>query len=422
MTKTYKHSFLVLITTLVYGVCMGVMAISSQSIFSVNYLSCLLLALLIGLLLPIGAFSNCIFLTIPFTAVLKLPFEAFSFITLMQLLLIVRCILLKKRIVNLSTFGIIFIVCTLTQLIPMLIYNQTFSNIILLSFNVMTFYCVYNLTQSNLLRVRDAYLSFSLGVVIAGFVSMSYGVHAAEIQDYRFCGLWTDPNFWSMFCLIGIISCLMVGFQKPLLFVILVPMIIVLAYYGFMSLSRTFTIICSLMVMVISWSYFKRSVWGGFLVIGILGFGIYYAFPYVIEIFAKRSIDSSDVTNGRLENTLLIFDFIGEHWSAMFLGFGYNNILNVMYSLSFGHGASHNSYMDLFADFGLIFDCILFLWFVQKRFVLKQCVSQLASLPGCIFCVILFYMGTLSMLKYALLFLFSGTYIGYVAHKRIKQV
>lgn len=420
MTKTYKHSFFVFITILAYGMCMGVMAISSQSIFSVSYLGCLLLALLISLLLPIGAFSNCIFLTIPFTAVLKLPIEAFSFITLIQLLLIVRCILFKERIVSLSIFCIIFIICTLTQLIPVLIYNQTFSNIILLSFNVMTFYCVYSLTQSNLLKVRDAYLSFSLGVVIAGFVSMSYGVHAAEIQDYRFCGLWTDPNFWGMFCLIGIVSCLMAGFQKPLLFVILAPMILALAYYGFMSLSRTFVVICSLMVVVISCSYLKRSVWGSLLVIGILGLGIYYAFPYAIEIFTKRSIDSSDVTNGRLENALLIFDFIGERWGAMFFGFGYNNILNVIHSLSFEHGASHNSYMDLFADFGLIFDCLLFLWFIQKRLILKQSVSQLASLPGCVFCVILFYMGTLSMLKYALLFLFAGTYIGYATRKTIK--
>lgn len=57
-----------------------------------------------------------------------------------------------------------------------------------------------------------AYTSFAVGVLIAGLIAINYDILISEIQDYRFCGLWTDPNFWGMFCLIGIFISLLSGF------------------------------------------------------------------------------------------------------------------------------------------------------------------------------------------------------------------
>jgi len=409
--KTYQHPFFVFIGMAIYAVCICFMAINSQSITNPNYIMGILGAFIITAFLPLGAFCNCIFFTVPFTSVLKLPIETFSFITLMQLLLIIRAIGFKQNI-YLNSYIKIVIASTLTQFFPIMVFGQTFNGIILLVFNLLTFYCVYKLVEQSELSINHAYLSFSIGVLLAGFIAIPYNIYVTDMHEDRFCGLWTDPNFWGMFCLIGIVTSLLYGFKKPLLFIFLLPIILGLAYQGFLTKSRTFIIVCSLMAIVISWSYLKKMRRGSVLVIVMLLVGIYYALPYAIEIFSERGLDENDVTNGRAENTVMIFDFMQDHLDAILFGFGYNNTLNVMQTLSFGHGASHNSYADLFVEFGLIVDVVLLIMMVKHSKYIKALLHNLNSLPGIVFCIILFYMGSLSMLKYALLFLFIGTFAG----------
>ena len=64
----------------IYGLAVSFMAINSGNIGSSIYLGCLCLALFLSLLIPVDIFLNCLFFTIPFTAVLKLPIEIFSFV------------------------------------------------------------------------------------------------------------------------------------------------------------------------------------------------------------------------------------------------------------------------------------------------------------------------------------------------------
>ena len=408
--KTYKHPYLVFVCITVYALSICLMAVNSGSITSANYTVGMALALSSVIFLPLGGFCNCIFFTIPFTAVLKLPFEAFSFITLLQLIYIVRFILSFPKALNYS-IGIV-LVGLMTQFFPVFFFQQTLSNIILLIANLLTFYCTYQLAKDSKLNINHAYLCFSIGVVLAGYIALIYGIHVAEMQDYRFCGLWTDPNFWGMFCLIGIITCLLNGFQKPLLFFILLPIILGLAYLGFLTLSRTFLVVCFLIVFVTGWTYLKRSLLGSIAVIFILVGAIYYALPYVEIMLSKRGFDENDLSNGRFDNTAMIFNFVKDNIDAVLFGMGYNNTLNVMAQFSFGHGATHNTYADLFLEFGLIVAVIILCIAIKFRHFLNDLLRKLLSLPGIVFCILLFYIATLSMGKYALLYLFAGAYIG----------
>lgn len=416
-TGIYRYPKLIFLCTVMYCAAIASMAINSQSVAGATYLLSLLIAFSLCCALPIGAMTNCLFMTIPFTAVLKLPIEAFSFITLLQLAFIIKSFVVSYGISAKKIIGISFI-AFLTQLFPVFSGDQTFSNIILLIFNLLTFYCTYRLTAKAKISVTQAYFSFSIGVLVAGLISQYFGIHVAEMQEYRFCGLWTDPNFWGMFCLIGIITCLLIGFERPLLFIITIPIIIGLAMQGFLTLSRTFIVVCGLMVIVISWSYLRRSIWGSILVIGVLCVGIYYALPYVAGIFSERAILNDNISNGRFENTTMIYDYMLNHWDFLFFGFGYNNVLNVMQANHFGHGATHNSYADIFVDFGVLWNFIFLILLVRIRRQIKSIINSLLTLPGLVSCIILFYMGTLSMLKYALLFLFGGVFIGYTINKK----
>ncbi len=191
------------------------------------------------------------------------------------------------------------------------------------------------------------------------------------------------------------------------------PIIIGLSMQGYMTLSRTFIVVCSLMVMIITFSYMRKSIWTGILVLAVLSIGIVYVLPYAIQIFSERGINDNDITNGRYENTVMIFDYIKNSPMATFFGFGYSNTLNVMHANHFGHGATHNSYADFFVEFGVIFDLIFLVAFFVNVNVVRRFFSRLYTLPGLVICVLLFYMGTLSMLKYSLIYLIFGLYVGY---------
>ena len=386
------------------------MTLNSQSVSGFNYMAGIVVALVTAVSLPLGGLCNCIFLTIPFTAVLKLPIETFSFITLIQLLFIIRFLAANIHCLN---YSIGIVLCgLLTQLFSMVFYNQSVSNLILLSSNLLTFYYTFLLFKDYKLNINHAYLAFSVGVILAGLIALSYGIHVAEMQDYRFCGLWTDPNFWGMFCLIGIVTCLLNGFRRPGLFVILIPMIITLAYLGFLTLSRTFVVVSLLTVLITSGTYLKKSRIGSFVVIIVLLVAVYLAWPYAEIIFSERGFDENNMTNNRFDNTIMIFDFVKEHIEVILFGWGYNNTLNVLGDNSFGHGATHNTYADLFLDFGVLNLLIAFIALIKHSYIVRKIFSHLFSLPGIVFCILLFYMGTLSMTKYVLLYLFAGAYIG----------
>lgn len=415
----YKYPRLVLLCTIIYCALISLMTINSRSIASSNYLFCLVGTLVLSCTIPLGTLLNCIFMTIPFTSVLKLPIESFSFITLLQVILIVRSFFSKTEM---SFFRVlcILLVGGMTQIIPMLIFDQQFNNLLLLLLNLLTFYSVYTLTREGRVQINHTYISFSIGVVIAGEISIIYNIYVTDYFDYRFTGLWTDSNFWGMFCLIGIVPCIITGIKQPLRFIFWGPIIVSLAYQGFLTLSRTFVVVSALMICVTLWSHIKRKPGVGVIVftVFILTLLVYYAFPYALEVFSERELDSNDMTNGRFENTSLILDYISKNIIAVLFGTGYNNILNVMDEYSFGIGATHNSYADLFVDFGLITNYILLIVLLARFNSFKRILHGLPSLPGIMFSVILFYMVTLSMLKYAILFIFAGIFVGSVYPKK----
>lgn len=418
--KTYKHPYLVTLGIALYAVCICLMAKNSGAVTSAGYMMYMGVAMVTASFLSMGGLCNCIFFTIPFTAVLKLPVEAFSFITLMQLILIIRFVVTYPKTFNTSILIVFWGI--MTQIFPMLFFSQTMSNLILLLSNLLTFYCTYRLSKDSKLNINHAYLCFTIGVVLACLISFYYEISVVEHPDYRFCGLWTDPNFWSMFCLIGITTCLLNGFRKPLLFVVFVPIIITLAYFGFMTLSRTFIIVCSLIILVTSATYLKKTVLGSVAVVLIFIIAIYYALPYAEMVFTERALDENDITNGRFINTVMIYDFVKYNIEAIMFGLGYNNTLDVMNIFSFGHGATHNTYVDLLFEFGIITNLVLLVVLLKNYYIIKRLIKNLFSLSGIVFCILVFYMGTLSMGKYALLFLFAGAYIGSVFAPKHKEV
>ena len=86
-----------------------------------------------------------------------------------------------------------------------------------------------------------------------------------------------------------------------------------------------------------------------------------------------------------------------------------------------GHLASHNTYADLFIEFGFLSD-LLIVFFILKRWkYIKGVFRNLRTIPGLVILVLLFYMGTLSMFKYALVYLFIGLFCGYSSEINLEK-
>ena len=167
------------------------------------------------------------------------------------------------------------------------------------------------------------------------------------------------------------------------------------------------------MAIITSCSHLKKSVIGSIFVIVALCVGVYYALPYAIEIFTERGFDDNDMTNGRVESTLLFFEYSLQHIDTLLFGIGYNNILNFNSIHNISHVATHNSYADIILEFGIITTLFLLVCLRKRIPHAKLLFNRLFTLPGIVFLIIIFYMGTLSMLKYALLYLFAGIFTGY---------
>lgn len=411
-----KHSQTdLLVRTGIYINCVLVclMGISCQTPTSSTYLISSSIFILISLFLPIGDYCACILFSLPFSAALKLPVDSISFITLAEIILIAKS-LLTLRYLKKSIFIIIGLFSIISQVFPVLMFGQSFSNITLLAFNLMTFYCMYIISYENTINIKFTLFLFALGVCLAGVIADNYDIRISDLEsEYRFCGLWTDPNFWGMFCLMGITIALTEGFQNPKLMILSIPIIVVLAIQGFMTLSRTFIVICAIMLLFLSWSYLKKSIWGSVIIFTAIIYGLIFAIPYIEDIFLLRNIEGDDVSNGRFTNSLNFIHFFLGNVTALLFGIGYNNSLHLNELYHIGHGATHNSYLDLIIDWGGILNlCFITFLFLKYKFIKHLC-SHLLTLPGLLISIILFYMGTLSMLKYGFLFIFFGLYLGY---------
>ena len=411
--KAYLHPWETTVGLVLYVLCIVSMTIASETAIPYIYSGSAAIALLLALYLPIGEFGNCIFFSLPFSSILKLPVEAFGFVTLMQILLIARTMLEastgERRRCLYITIG-----CIASQILSASFFEQTLMNVILWTFNVLLLYAMAIITRHRYININNLFLCFSLGVLTAGIINMLTGIHAAVFQEYRFCGLWTDPNFWGIFCIIGIAASLIACLKRPLTWVYNLPIAISLAYQGFLTLSRSFLIAFAFVLVLTSISFLRHeiSIKRGILLASILCLSASFALPFVTTTLTERAFDVNDISNGRIDSALAYLEFFFQNPLSILFGFGYNNTMNATEAFGVSDIVSHCSYIDVLLEFGLVNIMLLIalLVFISRKWHFNQ--SSLQTIQGLVACLLLIYMAIFSMLKYSLVFLFFGVFLG----------
>ena len=233
----------------------------------------------------------------------------------------------------------------------------------------------------------------------------------------RYCALWTDPNFLGGFCLISI--CYLLRMEKPNIIVkaIIYGMCALIFYYGTLTLSRTYLVVAIAMVafFVLFVQSSGNSMRKVFISIAVLVVAFFAITKYIDRIAENRIVGSEGATGGRAEATLALLDLQMNDATATFFGVGYDNTISLLKSTSM-YNVAHNTYVEILLQFGLV-GLFLFIMIFFSNF--KNAISILKSVRtpyGLPMACLLFYLGTLSALKYEFLFFIVAIFM--VEHRR----
>lgn len=369
--------------------------------------------------LPLQNKVAVLFFITSFTANITTKFVGVPFISILQLIFLVAFFIKKGFVINyrLLITGMLLIGL---QFVSIAICNQSFVSIFVFLINIILCYAISDIAKSGYKGLMKLWLTnFIIGVTL----SLTIGLLQSNLDDWRrYRGLWTDPNFLAMFCLLGIAALIILSNLRISRLVASIPIIVLCAYSGYLTESRTF-LICfvAMMVFVIGMLLPDKSisipikiVIGILLVIGMILF-YKYIWTAIVESRGIISTDGRDWTNGRIDDIQKVLLFWSGNILYILFGIGVDN------SLTNVGIVTHNTYFDLFIEFGII-GSILFILLLKNLYASsfkgKRIYPNIRWLP--IF-ILLVYAGTLSMLTTDALYLFLSLMPLFLEEKEKKE-
>ena len=342
---------------------------------------------------------------LPFVSVTAFPMFGVNFhaVSMIELVLMVK--IFREGFFIVSWNGRLFIACALIpQLYPLLFCYQELSNVIKLVLDILLFIGFFNLMKSDVISKEDVMLSLTFGILVSCVTGLYYdnpdtGTFDSDLSYDRYKGLWTDPNFLGMFCLIGMATCIGFDCSSRLEKLLGYAVAGTLLYFGSLTMSRTFLIVLVLLFAIYAVSVLRKSVWavGALVVVGI--FLITLFFDMVDNVVSVRVNSEGGMANGRLDRTKVVIDVMVGKIPTLLSGIGFNNLAylpNLGYMLT----ATHNTYADVFTQFGIIFSALLVAVVCSMRAMVGRLAKSLFSLEGLPLFILMIYGGTLSLLPY----------------------
>lgn len=310
------------------------------------------------------------------------------------------------------------------QTVTMFTFNNSLMNVIGVAVRVFLMFLIAN--------ERFSEKTVSL-ISFVGMMSITIGcaigkIFYASLDWQRFSGIWNDENFCGMYCLIGIVFCLTLITKQHRNAILPVICLIVCAYTGVSTWSRSFIFITSIVFAFMGFSTMvNRKQTMSFkivaLIILIVVFTVLvnYGFSIIID---RRGIiaGNGDFSNGRIKAVQSALTAFTSDFGAIIFGSGVNNTLNMVSAFGYKAIATHNTFIDLIVQFGVP------LGIVNYGFLLKNVycgVRTKAEKDSCfwLFITILTYSLSLSLLQYTLLYVAAGLFISrtksYVREEKI---
>lgn len=323
---------------------------------------------------------------LPFATLLKIQPGTISFYTVALFMAYVIYMVMGSR--NLKVYHLIPALCLIIiTLVVRTLYGYSLENSYLLF--CATLLLLPFLAQE-LDREYDFYwltCFFALGIIVAAVTARQLTAFPTiaryiEIFDLfgarRYSGYYGDPNFYSaqITAAIGGVLVLLLNRLRAGQAVMLVLLMALLLYCGFMSVSKSFLLVTVMLLLLwaVSILFQKERLSAKLMILLTFSFGVLFLlsstlFTDMIDTVLSRfsGNDSlSDLTTGRTELWLSYLRAFIDDPLLLLFGNGYVHVL-------VNDRASHNTIIQTVFQFGLVGGLVLFAWFAcYVRALLKD--------------------------------------------------
>lgn len=328
-------------------------------IFGLNSTPLILLAFLISTIMIILCPSLhgyiYLFSLLPFASVFKISGLSTSLYTFLSFILIFKSAILTKKHsipIYLSIF-LLFMYSIFISGFGFLDSLKTVISILLIYF----FFIYYNESNNKdkiiIWLIKSVTITFILSSFISYFIdyfpSLNYFISNLpnyDFNDQRFQGLETDPNYYTtinIMLLIGLI-CLFMNKKINIFFYF---SYLLLAIFGFMTLSKSFLLTFSFISIFMLFLFLKFSFMKPFLLflsIIVISFFFGLLSNEVNQIIARFGTNINDSTTGRIELWITYLSYILGNYNVFLFGTGisklqpYNDVHNIFIEIIFNIG------------------------------------------------------------------------------------
>ena len=320
---------------------------------------------------------------LPFAAIFKIGESLPSSMIFLYLIIIISEAI-KRRLNSKALFLLILIV--IKETFSVIIFNASVVSVISLIINLLSSGIIISQIVSIPETMRrsvidSAAIGFSLSMIADIILSIvfpnltymiSYRKATALAYQNRFCALNADPNYYSQLVLVSIALLIAYNHRNKDKSIINrvynVLAIGFLAYYGYISYSKSYIIAASLLLAIVVASfYFQKKVNTYKLIIGAFllflvafGAGRFYD-NVVLRVFQLRQ-NSAGLLTGR--------DVIWNEYLSLFyekpltwiLGMGASNGMQIIQS----GFAAHNAYIEVLGDLGIIGIILILMYYYSN--------------------------------------------------------
>lgn len=334
-----------------------------------------LAALYILYALPENTFY-LLFLLIPFANIFKFSPGSTSLFTYLQLLMVVKILLTAKRInvkfiliwciffvyVTIGSQGN-FTVLIKQAVIPLIIYCFVcFCNI---NLKTLSYFFLVGTLVSSVVAWNMKYIPNLSNYVVYDKV---YGTNL--VDTYRFSGLYSDPNYYSLILILTMICLLLLFVYKKMNYEAFL-FVGIFTFFGAQTGSKSFLLMFAVTfgLYVLLLFINKRYLLGSFFTLAFIVMGV-LILSGAIDMFAttiarlESGSSTSDLTTGRTDTWRVYMDYFDQNFTSLLFGSGVGSGL-------VGKYAAHNTYIDFLYYYG-IFGTILFVITCVSAFCCKN--------------------------------------------------
>ena len=339
------------------------------------------------------------------STIFKFTVEGISVFTLLELVMIAKLYLREKyferRFFVLWIIYVLYLIVGMgsaysdlvkASCIPLIIYlitrNITYENLSLVSF----YYIIGILANSLIGLMRNNIANMASYV---SFKQQGYGyVDQTLVFIDRFSGLWGDPNYYSIHLIVSIAIISVLFSRKEINGIIFYGIYIAMILFGAMTGSKSFIImlvivtIIALLLQLKAKQYLHSAFFITVIVVGVILLMSGYIDVFSKVLYRMQNLTNSGFSTGRTEIWKSYFVLYEENWLLMLFGSGL--------SQGFLLRVPHNSFLDVFALFGIVgsievFSTIIVAIKQQSNLRGKDCIVPLLTLLVLYFFLSMFY-------------------------------